>query len=70
MDVSLSSKLLDPLVAASNGPAHKQKSAAVQEAKNQEGAIHAKLKDKGGDIPKFTFLELIGKGAYGRVFKW
>ena len=70
MDVPRASKLLDPLAAVENGPAYKQKSAAVQEAKTQEGAIHAKLKRIGHDIPKYTFLELIGKGAYGRVFKW
>ena len=47
-----------------------QKVAAIKIAKEQEKAIHEKLRRNGHDIPKYEFQELIGKGAYGRVFKW
>ena len=70
MAVPRGSALLDPATAyAANGPAYKQKSAAIREAKLQEEAIHERLRRIGHEIPKYTFLELIGKGAYGRVFK-
>ena len=61
-----SSQYLDPAAAAGIA-VNKQK--AIQEAENQERAIHEKLKRNGHSIPKYKFLELIGKGAYGRVFK-
>ena len=47
-----------------------QKVAAIKIAKEQEKATHEKLRRNGHDIPKYEFQELIGKGAYGRVFKW
>ena len=47
----------------------KHKAAATQIAKDQEKVIHQKLLRNGDSIPEYEFLELIGKGAYGRVFK-
>ena len=58
---------LDPVSAGDN--VSKQKAAAIQIAKEQEKAIHEKLLRNKHSIPKYEFLELIGKGAYGRVFK-
>ncbi len=47
----------------------RHKVAAIQIAKDQENAIHQKLRRNGDTIPEYEFLELIGKGSYGRVFK-
>lgn len=47
-----------------------QKASAIKIAKEQEQAIHEKLRRNGHEIPRYQFQELIGKGAYGRVFKW
>ena len=47
-----------------------QKQSAIRIAKEQEQAIHEKLRRNGHEIPRYQFQELIGKGAYGRVFKW
>ncbi len=60
---------LDPSSAAENTRKTKQKAEAVRIAKQQEVAVHEKLKRSGLEVPKYEFLELIGKGAYGRVFK-
>lgn len=60
---------LDPSSAIGSSRKTKQKAEAVKIAKQQETAVHEKLKRNGLDIPKYEFLELIGKGAYGRVFK-
>ena len=65
----LSTNLLEPRRAL-NEQALQQKNAVKREAKQQAEAIHEKLRRLGHEIPKFEFLELIGKGAYGRVFKW
>ena len=72
MAAGQSSQFLDPSAAAMaiDNPAFKQKAAVIQAAKSQAEAIYEKLRRNGHDIPKYTFLELIGKGAYGRVFKW
>lgn len=59
--------LLDP--ASAGDDVSKQKAATIQIAKEQEKAIHEKLTRNNHPIPKFEFLELIGKGTYGRVFK-
>ena len=48
----------------------KQKIAVAQEAQKQQTFIAEKLRRNGHEMPPFTFLELIGKGSYGRVFKW
>ncbi|KAI9879962.1 MAG: hypothetical protein M1830_006270 [Pleopsidium flavum] len=61
--------LLDPSSAMENSRKTKQRAEAVKIAKQQETAVHEKLKRSGQEIPKYEFLELIGKGAYGRVFK-
>ena len=66
-DMSLSQhSFLDPASAGNN---LKQKAETAQIAHDQEKAIHEKLSRNNHPIPKYNFLELIGKGAYGRVFK-
>jgi hypothetical protein len=42
----------------------------IQDAKTMEKAVMEKCKKKGIDVPDYEFLELIGKGTYGRVYKW
>lgn len=47
----------------------RQKAETTRIAKEQQAAISEKLRRNGLPVPEFTFLELIGKGSYGRVFK-
>ena len=48
----------------------KIKEKAEGEAQQQEQAIRQKLERNGLQFPPFRFLEIIGKGAFGRVYKW
>ena len=68
MDSVPKQSFLDPASATSD-TVSKQKAATRRIAKEQEKAIHEKLLRNNHPIPKYEFLELIGKGAYGRVFK-
>lgn len=43
---------------------------AIKAAQTQEKAIRERLKKDGAAFPPYKFLELIGKGSYGRVYKW
>lgn len=47
----------------------KQKEKTMQIAKEQQAALLARLMKNNLEMPPFEFLELIGKGAFGRVFK-
>ncbi|KAL8937905.1 MAG: hypothetical protein Q9216_004191, partial [Gyalolechia sp. 2 TL-2023] len=47
----------------------KQKERTTQIAKEQQAALSARLMKNNLEMPPFEFLELIGKGAFGRVFK-
>ncbi|KAL8967716.1 MAG: hypothetical protein Q9183_002788 [Haloplaca sp. 2 TL-2023] len=47
----------------------KQKERTMQMAQEQEQALAARLQKDNLEMPPFKFLELIGKGAFGRVFK-
>ena len=42
----------------------------IREAQIQEKTIRERLKKDGTPFPPYKFLELIGKGSYGRVYKW
>ena len=55
--------------AASSMVLTKQKERTMQMAKDQQAAISARLRKSNLEMPPFEFLELIGKGAFGRVFK-
>ena len=39
----------------------------AQDAKKMQTVVEERLTKKGLDVPPYEFLELIGKGAYGRV---
>ena len=43
--------------------------AAYQDAKKMQTGVEERLTKKGLSVPPYEFLELIGKGAYGRVYK-
>jgi hypothetical protein len=45
------------------------KARAIQQAKEMELLVSERAKRAGEEAPPYDFLELIGKGAYGRVFK-
>jgi hypothetical protein len=42
----------------------------IQDAKRMQDSILEKTRKKGIDPPDYEFQELIGKGTYGRVYKW
>jgi hypothetical protein len=41
----------------------------AQDAKKMQAVVEERLTKKGLDVPAYEFLELIGKGAYGRVYR-
>lgn len=41
----------------------------AQDAKKMQTVVEERLNKKGLTVPPYEFLELIGKGAYGRVYK-
>lgn len=45
------------------------KARAIQQAKEMETLVAERAKRRGEEPPAYDFFELIGKGAYGRVFK-
>ncbi|KAL8803908.1 MAG: hypothetical protein Q9182_002875 [Xanthomendoza sp. 2 TL-2023] len=47
----------------------KAKERTMRIAKEQQQALTARLQKNNLEMPPFEFLELIGKGAFGRVFK-
>jgi hypothetical protein len=46
------------------------KARQIEDAKNMYKTIQERTRKKGIDTPDYEFLELIGKGTYGRVYKW
>ncbi|KAL8689269.1 MAG: hypothetical protein Q9218_005021 [Villophora microphyllina] len=64
---TMDSRFLAP--AAHNIIMTKQKERTIRIAKEQQQAIVARLEKNNIPMPSFEFLELIGKGAFGRVFK-
>jgi hypothetical protein len=43
---------------------------AMRLAKAQEASVVEKCRRSGASIPEYAFDELIGKGSFGRVYKW
>lgn len=41
-----------------------------RQAKEMEKAIYDRAKREKIEAPAYEFLEMIGKGTYGRVYKW
>lgn len=46
-----------------------QKGAAIKAAKDQENVLREKVRRGKVEMPAYGLDELIGKGAYGRVYK-
>ncbi|KIW03970.1 uncharacterized protein PV09_04804 [Verruconis gallopava] len=56
---------LDRLNPRLAGTRHRQ----AQDARKMQTIVEERLNKKGLSVPPYEFLELIGKGAYGRVYK-
>ena len=63
------SMLLDPASAQYYGYASQAREKAARAAKEMQAIVDEKIRSHGYNDPNIEFLELIGKGAYGRVFK-
>lgn len=61
------SRFLDPLSAVAS--LTKQKAEAIRLAREQDAAVRAMCRRAKTEVPPYEFEELIGKGAYGRVYK-
>lgn len=46
------------------------KARQIQEARKWQQQIEERASRRGAAAPAYEFLELTGKGSYGRVFKW
>ena len=42
----------------------------IQDAKDMYQIVARNAERAGSEPPPYKFLELIGKGAFGRVYKW
>jgi protein-serine/threonine kinase len=58
----MDNNLLNPRLAGT-------KARQIQDAKNMQSVVAERLTKKGLNVPPYEFLELIGKGSYGRVYK-
>lgn len=41
-----------------------------RQAKEMEQAVKERAQRMGTSAPSYSFLEIIGKGSFGQVFKW
>lgn len=64
-NADMSSSFLDPRASVTAGTKHKQ----IQAAKEMQQAVLERAQRTGKEPPPYEFLELIGKGSFGRVFK-
>jgi len=58
------SSYLDPFAAM--GSRRKQ----IQDAKDMQQVVLERARRAGMEPPPYEFLELIGKGSFGRVYRW
>lgn len=62
----MESKHLDPFSAVGAGTKHKQ----IQDARDMYRVVVDRAKRTNTPVPDYEFIELIGKGSFGRVYKW
>lgn len=67
MDPTRESQLLDPSSAIATFT--RQKAEAIRLAREQAAAVREMCRRAKTEVPPYEFEELIGKGAYGRVYK-
>ncbi|PCG90145.1 Hypothetical protein PENO1_100660 [Penicillium occitanis (nom. inval.)] len=67
MEVPRASQFLDPSSAMAT--LTKQKAESIKLAREQAAAVHEMCRRAKSEVPPYEFEELIGKGAYGRVYK-
>lgn len=67
MELPRASRFLDPSSAMAS--ITKQKVEAIKLAKEQAAAVKEMCRRAKSEVPPYEFEELIGKGAYGRVYK-
>jgi hypothetical protein len=63
------SMMLNPASAQYHGYASQAREKAARAAKEMQVIVDEKIRSHGYNDPQIEFMELIGKGAYGRVFK-
>ncbi|KAJ5826334.1 hypothetical protein N7474_003472 [Penicillium riverlandense] len=66
---SRGSHLLDPSSASAMAAITKHKAEAIKLAREQGQAVREMCRRAKTEVPPYEFEELIGKGAYGRVYK-
>lgn len=67
MEIPRASQFLDPTSAMAT--LTKQKAESIKLAREQAAAVHEMCRRAKSEVPPYEFEELIGKGAYGRVYK-
>ena len=60
---------LTPTARSSLAPTALGRMKQIREAKDMEMSLRRQAERIGDKVPPYEFLELIGKGAYGKVFK-
>ena len=60
----MDSARLDPFSASGS------KTKQIQDAKKMQQVVIERASRVGSAVPPYEFMELIGKGAFGRVYKW
>ena len=60
----MDASFLDPYAAVGT------KTKQMQDARDMAQVIRERAARTGTAVPDYEFLELIGKGSFGRVYKW
>lgn len=58
---------MDATFLSPDGP---NRSKQIQDARDMQETIKRNADRSGSAVPPYEFLELVGKGSFGRVYKW